>query len=185
MKQTHRLLVALSALALFAAAFAFARAAAGAGSGQAPAEQRRALTPQERRGKAIYLRGESPSGKEIEAVISDVAVPASTVTCAGCHGLRGEGKTEAGITAGALTWPHLLTRHTHPTGRAHAPFDEASFARAVNAGVDPAGNQLVVAMPRFKMSAEDMADLVAYLRRIGMEAEPGLSETVIRVGTIL
>jgi ABC-type branched-subunit amino acid transport system substrate-binding protein len=186
MKQTPKLLALLSALALFAAAFALTRAgASGAGLGQGPSEQRRGLTPQERRGKAIYLRGESPSGREIEAAVSDVAVPASTVTCAGCHGLRGEGKTEAGITAGALTWPHLLTSHTHPTGRTHGAFDEASFARAVTAGVDPAGNRLAAAMPRFRMSAEDMADLLAYLRRVGSEAEPGLSETTIRVGTIL
>jgi hypothetical protein len=29
------------------------------------------LSPQERRGKAIYLRGESPSGKEIKAMVGE------------------------------------------------------------------------------------------------------------------
>ncbi|MCA1615161.1 MAG: ABC transporter substrate-binding protein [Acidobacteria bacterium] len=186
MKKTPRLLVALSALALLAAAFAHARpAAAGEPEVQGAPEKRRGLTPQERRGKTIYLRGESPSGREIAATVSDVEVPASTVTCAGCHGQRGEGKTEAGITAGGLAWPTLLKPHTHPTGRSHGPFDEISFARAVNVGVDPEGNRLAAAMPRFRMSAGDLADLVAYLRRIESEADPGLSETVIRVGTIL
>src|SRR5678815_3322700 len=49
------------------------------------------LTPQEKRGKALYLRGESRSGKEITAMLGEIDVPASTMNCAGCHGLRGEG----------------------------------------------------------------------------------------------
>lgn len=147
----------------------------------------RGLTPQERRGKAIYLRGESPSGREITALVGEIDVPASTVTCAGCHGLRGEGKTEGGVTAGNLTWAHLVkpSGHTHPSGRKHGPFDEALFARALIGGIDPAGNELAVAMPRFKMSAADVTDLVSYLRRIESDRDPGLTETSIKVGTIL
>ena len=184
MLKTPKLFVALCALALFAAAFALARAGAAAGQGGAPG-QRRALTPQERRGKAIYLRGESLSGREITATISDVEVPASTVTCAGCHGLRGEGKTEAGITAGGLTWSNLLKPHTHPTGRTHGPFGEATVVRAVTQGVDPAGNTLLAAMPRYRLSAEDMTDLVAFLKRIEYDLDPGLSDTSVKVGVIL
>ena len=54
------------------------------------------LTESERRGKAIYLRGESTSGRKITALLGDLDVPSSTMTCGGCHGLRGEGKTEQG-----------------------------------------------------------------------------------------
>ncbi|HEV2861066.1 MAG TPA: ABC transporter substrate-binding protein [Pyrinomonadaceae bacterium] len=178
MKKNIRLVVALCALALFAASAAHEAAPPAAA-------QRRGLTPQEQRGKTIYLRGESPSGKEITAEVAEVPVPASTVTCAGCHGLRGEGKTEGGVTAGGLTWSNLLKPHTHPTGRKHGPFDEASFARAVRAGTDPAGNELAVAMPRFRLSPEDLADLLAYLRRIETETDPGLTDDAVRVGVVL
>jgi len=65
---------------------------------------RHELTLQEKRGKAFYLRGESASGQEITALMGEIDVPASTLTCAGCHGTRGEGKTEGGVTAGPLTW---------------------------------------------------------------------------------
>ena len=145
------------------------------------------LSPQERRGKAIYLRGESVSGKEITAMLAEIDVPASTMNCAGCHGLRGEGKTEGGVTAGNLTWSNLLKPygHTHPSGRKHGPFSEPSFIRAVVNGIDPDGNNLLVAMPRYKLSAEDMADLIAYLKRIEADRDPGLTETSITVGTIL
>lgn len=147
----------------------------------------RGLTPQERRGKAIYLRSESPSGKEIVAMVGEMDLPASTVTCAGCHGLRGEGKTEGGVTAGNLTWSDLAKPygHAHPTGRKHGPFNEKLFARSLVLGLDPAGNEMAVAMPRYKMSAEDMADLIAYLKRIDADRDPGLTETSIKVATIL
>jgi ABC-type branched-subunit amino acid transport system substrate-binding protein len=152
-----------------------------------PAAGRGGLTPQERRGKAIYLRGESPSGREITATVGELDVPASTLTCAGCHGLRGEGKTEGGVTAGNLTWAGLVKPdgHTHPTGRKHGPFNETLFARSLVEGFDPSGNELAVAMPRFKMSAEDLGDLIAYLKRIESDRDPGLTETSVRVGTIL
>ena len=114
-------------------------------------------------------------------------MPASTVTCAGCHGTRAEGKTEGGVTAGGLTWANLTKPygHTHPTGREHGPFDEASFRRAVAQGIDPAGNSLLAAMPRFRMSAEDVADLLAYLKAIEHDRDPGVSEASVKVGTIL
>ena len=156
-------------------------------SGLSVQSNERGLSAQERRGKAIYLRGESPSGKEIKAMVGDMDLPASTVTCAGCHGLRGEGKTEGGVTAGNLTWSNLVKSygHTHPTGRRHGPFDEKLFTRSLVQGLDPAGNEMAVAMPRFEMSAEDMADLVAYLKRIEVDRDPGLTETSVKVGTIL
>ncbi|MBV9924311.1 MAG: ABC transporter substrate-binding protein [Acidobacteria bacterium] len=174
-------------------AFALAALAVGGSARQTPQsvqvapQPSRALTPQERRGKALYLRGESATNRELTAVIGEIDVPASTVNCAGCHGARGEGKTEGGVTAGNLTWANLLKPygHTHPTGRKHGPFDEASFVRAVVGGVDPNGNTLLVAMPRYKLSPEDAADLVAYLKRIESDQDPGITDTTLRVGTVL
>jgi ABC-type branched-subunit amino acid transport system substrate-binding protein len=145
------------------------------------------LTPSERRGKEIYLRGTSSSGREITGRIGEIDVPASTVSCAGCHGMRGEGKTEGGVTAGNLTWSNLSKPygHTHPTGRRHGPFSESSFIRAVVNGVDSDGNNLQVVMPRYKLSVEDMADLMAYVKRIDSDLDPGLTDSSIRVGLVL
>jgi cytochrome c553 len=84
----------------------------------------RELTPEEKRGKAFYLRGESSTGQELTAMLGEVDVPASTLTCAGCHGARGEGKTEGGVTAGNLTWSHLTKPygHDHEGTRKHPAF---------------------------------------------------------------
>ena len=151
------------------------------------AAEKTLLTAAERRGKEIYLRGTSSSGKEIKAMVGDLDVPATTLTCAGCHGLRGEGKTEGGVTAGNLTWSNLVKSygHSHPSGRKHGPFDEKLFTRSLVQGLDPAGNEMAVAMPRFEMAPEDVADLIAYLKRIEADNDPGLTETSVKVATIL
>lgn len=145
------------------------------------------LTPNERRGKEIYLHGTSASGREITATLNDIDVPASTVPCAGCHGLRGEGTSEGGVTAGNLTWTNLIKPygHTHPSGRKHGPFTESAFIRAVVNGIDPAGTNLIVAMPRYKFTAEDMADLIAYVKRLGTDLDPGLTDNAITIGVVL
>ena len=149
--------------------------------------QKRLLTDSERRGKEIYLRGTSPSGREIMTRLNDLDVPASAFPCSGCHGIRGEGKSEGGVTAGDITWSNLIKPygHTHPTGRKHGPFTESAVIRAVVNGVDPAGNDLLVAMPRYKVSPEEMADLLAYLKRIDTDLDPGLTETNVTVGLVL
>ncbi|HYV12877.1 MAG TPA: ABC transporter substrate-binding protein, partial [Pyrinomonadaceae bacterium] len=145
------------------------------------------LTPQEKRGKAFYLRGESASGHEITALMGEIDVPASTLTCAGCHGIKGQGITEGGVTAGPLTWSHLTKPygHTDEGGRKHGAFSETSFVRMLTAGLDPAGNKLAVAMPTYRMSQEDMANLIAYLKRIETDTDPGVNETSIVLGTVL
>ncbi|MET0624995.1 MAG: ABC transporter substrate-binding protein [Pyrinomonadaceae bacterium] len=173
--------------ALALAALTFSSAGAQEQQTPAPSAARGGMTPQERRGRAIYLRGESPSGKEITALVGEVEVPASTMTCAGCHGARGEGKTEGGVTAGNLTWANLTKPygHTHPTGRKHGPFDEASFVRALTQGTDSSKNVMLAAMPRYNFSAEDAADLIAYLKRIEEDQDPGLTNAAVRVGTLL
>jgi ABC-type branched-subunit amino acid transport system substrate-binding protein/cytochrome c553 len=147
----------------------------------------RGLTAEEKRGKAFYLRGETSSGQEITAIVGEVDVPASTMTCAGCHGARGEGTTEGGVTAGNLTWSYLTKPYGHNDdgGRKHPAFSEASFIRNVTSGVDPGGNKVSVAMPTYRMPHQDMADLIAYLKRIDTDSDPGITETSIVIGTLL
>jgi len=146
-----------------------------------------ALSPEEKRGKAFYLRGESSSGQEIKALVGEIDVPASTIPCAGCHGSRGEGKTEGGVTAGNLTWSFLTKPYGHADEgeRKHPAFSEPSFIRAMTSGIDPGGNKLSVAMPTYRMPQPDMTNLIAYLKRIEADADPGVTESNIVVGTLL
>lgn len=152
------------------------------------------LNPEQRRqqiarGQQIYTAGTSPAGGPITAVMSDegVEVPASAVPCASCHGRDGKGRPEGGVTPSDLTWAVLTKPYgvTHPSGRKHPPYDARLLKRAISLGVDPAGNKLHVAMPRFRMSFQDMEDLVAYIQQLGTGADPGVSESSLRIGVLL
>lgn len=147
------------------------------------------LTPQEKRGKQIFLTGTSPSGKPIVARLGEesVEVPASTLPCAGCHGYDGRGRAEGGVVPSAITWEALTKPYqvALPGGRRRPPYDEVSLRAAIALGLDPAGNALNPAMPRYGFSREDMADLIAYLKRLSADLDPGLSDHTIRIGTVL
>ncbi len=147
------------------------------------------LTEQERHGRRIYLRGESASGRALTVTIGDdsVELPATTLPCASCHGADGRGKPEGGVIPSDLTWASLTKPygHTHAAGRVHPAFTEQSLERAIVEGVDPAGNRLSPAMPKYQMSRADMNDLLAYLRRLADDRDPGVTDTTITVGTLL
>lgn len=147
------------------------------------------LTPAEQRGRQIYLEGTSPSGGEIVAVLGDaqIEIPASSVPCASCHGPDGRGRPEGGVSPSDLRWGSLTRPYgvTHPSGRTHPAYDERLLKRALAMGLDPAGNALHVAMPRFRLSLQDMADLTAYMKRLGGAPAPGVSDAEVRLGVVL
>jgi ABC-type branched-subunit amino acid transport system substrate-binding protein len=145
------------------------------------------LTPEQERGRRIYVDSVSPSGGEIVAVLGQgVEVDASAVPCATCHGRDGKGRPEGGVTPTDITWANLTKPYgvVHPTGRRHPPYDDKLMKRSLALGVDPAGNELHVAMPRYRMSHQDMADLAAYLKTLGETADPGATDDAVRIGLL-
>lgn len=147
------------------------------------------LSPAEQRGKVIYLTGKSPGGGEIVAVLGEggAEVPGSLMPCANCHGADGRGRPEGGVVPSDVTWPSLTKPYevTRPSGRKHPAYDEAKLVRAVALGLDPAGNALAAVMPRYRLSQQDAADLVAYLKRLAEDRDPGIAEDRLTVGLVL
>jgi ABC-type branched-subunit amino acid transport system substrate-binding protein len=143
----------------------------------------------ETRGKQIYIQGTSASGKEILAYLgeSSLEVPGSAMPCANCHGLNGEGRPEGGVDPSNLTWEALSKPYglTHADGRRHPAYTERALELAITRGTDPAGNKLLNVMPRYRMTSGDMADLIAYLKRLGKDRDPGVFENKIVIGTII
>ncbi|HVG21388.1 MAG TPA: ABC transporter substrate-binding protein, partial [Blastocatellia bacterium] len=172
--------LALTALALIAWLMPGGRV--GAQGGSEP-------TAQDKRGKQIYLKGEGEGG-EIKAILGsgDLELSAAAFPCANCHGLRGEGSSEGGLQPPPITWDTLAApRQSALTRQERGPYNEATLARAITSGINPNGGKLHPGMPRYKMTREQMADLIAYLKRIGREvdADPGLGEGTIKVGAAL
>ncbi len=141
------------------------------------------------RGKAIYLRATSPSGQPIKARLagSSTDVPAAVLTCGNCHGRDGVGKAEGGITPATITWDELTKVYgpSHPSGRQRPAYDANSVRRAITMGLDPAGRALDSSMPRYALTRDDLDDLVAYLRELGRDCDPGITDQAIVVGTVL
>jgi ABC-type branched-subunit amino acid transport system substrate-binding protein len=140
-------------------------------------------------GRRIYFEGEGRGEGEITAMLGagGFTVPAAAVPCSNCHGDDALGRPEGGVEPTNITWPFLTKPYglRHASGRRHPAYDEASFARALREGIDPAGNRLDGAMPRYTMSNQELDALVAYLKRLGEDRDPGLTDAEIRIGGIL
>ncbi|MDH4560073.1 ABC transporter substrate-binding protein [Pseudomonas sp. BN411] len=147
------------------------------------------LSPEEAAGRRIYLEGVGSANGEISARVgaADTLVPAALMPCANCHGADGRGRPEGGVRPPDITWRRLALPYgqMQASGRSHGPYDDGALARAVSEGVDPAGNRLDPAMPRFVMSLRDMASLSAYLKRLEEDRDPGVEEGELRLGTLL
>ena len=158
-----------------------------AGTQAAPAAA--ALTPEQQAGRLLFLEGSSASGDAITARIGmgQQQMPGSAVRCGNCHGPDGRGRPEGGVRPVDITWSELTKSygHEHESGRRHPAFDEASLKRAVIEGVDPAGNPLDGSMPRYSMSGRDWKALVAYLKVLEFQHDPGVGSDTLRLGTLL
>ena len=146
------------------------------------------LTPEELAGRKIYQEGMTPRGGTITALVGAGAhLPASALPCAGCHGNDGAGRPEGGIEPSNLEWSELTKPygHVHRGGRRHPAFVERTVARAIIEGIDPGNHPLDPAMPRYSLSREDLSALIAYLRRLERERDPGITDTAIRIGAVL
>ena len=148
-----------------------------------------ALDDAEIRGKQVYFEGTSPRGTEIMAVVGDegATLPGSAMPCSSCHGGDGLGRPEGGLIPLDIRWSELTKTygHVHQNGRRHPAYDEESFAMSMYGGVDPAKNPLDRSMPFYQMSREDMADLIAYMKVLEHDFDPGVNNDRVQVATLL
>jgi ABC-type branched-subunit amino acid transport system substrate-binding protein len=147
------------------------------------------LTPEQRIGKQIYMRGFAASGGQMSAVLDEKgsAVSASILPCGGCHGRDGRGRREGAVSPSDITWDALTNPYDikHEGGRKHPPYSNELLRRAIVMGIDPAGNPLQATMPRYKFEAADLANLIAYLHVLGTENDPGVGDAELRLGVVL
>lgn len=147
------------------------------------------LSPLEKHGKQIYREATSPSAGEVTAIMGKdrIEVPAAIVPCVSCHGHDGLGRAEGGLVPSNITWEVLSKPYgvRRADGREHPPYDERLLKRSFTMGIDPGSNELDVAMPRYRMTNEAAEALVAYLKVLGSESDPGVDETRVRLGVIL
>ncbi|MCB1886749.1 MAG: ABC transporter substrate-binding protein [Rhodocyclaceae bacterium] len=157
--------------------------------GLAAAQVNAGLSEAEQAGRRLFEQGIGASGESPQAQVGGggLTLPASTLPCANCHGPDGRGRPEGGVTPPDIRWSELVKPygHVHENRRRHGPFDAGSFRIAVTEGLDPAGNRLDPAMPRYLLSARDLEHLQAYLAHLQARAAPGVTDDAVRIGTLL
>jgi ABC-type branched-subunit amino acid transport system substrate-binding protein/cytochrome c553 len=140
-------------------------------------------------GRRIYLEGRNLRGEDIRALLGggNTALAGAAVACGNCHGADGRGRPEGGVVPPDITWAELTKPYGHVRsgGRRHGPFDERSFARAVTEGIDPAGQRIDGAMPRYSMAGSELAALTDYLKQLAQQRDPGITDSAVRLGTIV
>ena len=154
-------------------AFAFGVSAAG-------------LTGAAIRGKRIYTEGKGR--KKITAFLpgAGIRVAGSGFPCVNCHLAGGAGQSEGGVRSADITW-FTLTKEfggPRPSGRTHPAYTDETVRKAITGGLDPAGNVLASAHPRFGMDREDLDDLLAYMKVMDSEPVPGVTDNAVRVGIL-
>lgn len=127
-------------------------------------------------GERIYFTGTSASGLPVSASggggsMGGMHRQMHGGGCASCHGADRQGQRlwpRLWIKAPALSADALFgdDGDGHSDGHGdHASYDTNSLRRAITLGLDPAGETLDRAMPRWSMSAADLDDLITFLQQ--------------------
>ena len=147
------------------------------------------LTAQEQRGRELYRAGVAADGTSVTAVLAhgSLRLAGTRGACASCHGSDGLGRPDAGVVPSDITWANLTKPYglRHDNGRSHPPYTADAIIAAITAGIDPAGNTLDPAMPRYTLDEGAAQALLAYLKRLGDDSDRGVREGEIVVATLL
>ncbi|MFS2215004.1 hypothetical protein ACCD08_10875 [Telluria sp. Tellsp104] len=148
------------------------------------------------RGRRLYLDGLRADGTPLRAAgANGIARIGRDAACAACHRRSGYGSAEGPFGVPPITSADLFqdrapvaasARIAHQLGKpARPPYDGASLRTALFAGADPAGRALGVLMPRYTLGADELRDLEAYLRTLGVGVPEGVDGEEIHFATVI
>jgi hypothetical protein len=156
-----------------------------------------------RLGEEMYRNGLLPSGEPMEAFIrEDIPVDSTFFSCSSCHLRGGLGSYEGGVITPPTNGRRLYQHYHRPpslddkmdkNGRttyaktisSRPPYTRESLKTALHFGQDPVGEIFNDVMPRYPLSAKDMAILVRYLELLSGDYSPGASLTEFKFATII
>lgn len=129
----------------------------------------------ESNGERIYFTATSASGEPITRS-GGAFMMHQRGACVDCHGPGGRGGQVRmmmwSFEAPDITWDNLtqVEDHEEEPGREqhedHPPYADDTLKRAITEGVDPAGEPLDEVMPRWRMSEQDLSDLLGFIKTL-------------------
>lgn len=111
-------------------------------------------------GEDLFLRGTGESGTQVEFTGGSDRYKANPGGCVGCHGENGKGRQTPKGRIPAITYAAL-----RGGPKPDFPADAAVIA-AVREGKEPEGGSLAPMMPRFKLTDNEAAGLLEYLKAL-------------------
>jgi mono/diheme cytochrome c family protein len=143
----------------------------GAMIGPGPAYGKRTFASN---GERIYYTGTSAKTGPIPRTGGPMWVYHAGVGCVACHGVQGRGGVPVMMGTAIpedIRYPTLTAAEPAKAGEKkeamdHPPYTDTTIKQAVTQGIDPANKPLDWTMPRWQLTDEDWADLLAYLKTL-------------------
>lgn len=135
-------------------------------------------------GERLYREGRLASGQPASALVGgDVPMVGAQAACVSCHQRSGMGSSEGWLVAPPVTEAALYAP-VRGRRRNRPGYTDKTLARALREGVDPAGQLLDRAMPRYDLPADELKALIAYLRTLSAAPSPGVTQESIHFATV-
>jgi len=123
-------------------------------------------------GQMIYFTGSNQQGQRIPFDGAPMWLYTHGGSCSSCHGADGRGGAPVMMGTeipGDIRYRHL-TEEEHEEGEEHPPYTDELIRRAITLGLNPAGEPLDLTMPRWRMSDQDLDDLIEFLKTLNGDA---------------
>jgi len=119
-------------------------------------------------GEHVYYTGLDENGQRIRFEGGPMWLYMHGGSCVSCHGPDGRGGQP--VMMGTEIPPdiryHHLMEEEHEEGKEHPPYTDETIKRAITQGLNPAGEPLDYTMPRFRMTEEQLNDLLEFLKTL-------------------
>jgi hypothetical protein len=149
-------------------------------------------------GRRIYMEGILPSDKPLQGKrLEAVQVEGATAACETCHRRSGMGSLEGNIVVTPITGRFLFAaddnrplalmdqRAPKNVTRAHEPYTESSFAKALREGINVGGRALSPLMPRYELNDAEIKAVMTYLRQLSANVSAGVDTNTLHFATIV
>jgi hypothetical protein len=143
-------------------------------------------------GKKMYMEGVLPSGEIMTATIQgDIKLTGEQVVCGACHRRSGMGSSEGqdvvpAITGNILYQPLRLPTIKPPLPPALRPaYTDETLKRAIRDGIGADGEAFSPLMPRYSLSDAELDSMVAFLKTLNTDPDPGVTEKQIHFATVI
>jgi len=145
-------------------------------------------------GKQIYQKGLLPNGKQITALgIDGSPFRIKKTACIDCHRRSGLGTSESSLLIAPITSEYLFKKTTpnqgqkllDKIGKPHPKYTEKTLKTAITSGLRPDGQVLHEVMPRYQFNDKELNYLISYLKSLGTQVVPGLTDHQIDFATVI